>query len=185
MARWPDDSMARWPDDSMARRGLPDGNACYPTWTHVQNPFQYQAGDTMAWSTTRWPVHNDVVRITCQRPEMQRTGCEVGAGMAAQGRFGKQRASVLGGPRRGPMSLAVGETHGNDVPQRIANPEGVEFGLAPVAGFDPFGVDGNLLGGLYPWVSPTANDIVPLRGTWTIASRLSFLGYQGEPGRRQ
>jgi hypothetical protein len=35
--------------------GLPDGNAYYPTWTHVQNPFQYLAGDTMAWSTTSRP----------------------------------------------------------------------------------------------------------------------------------
>ena len=34
-------------------------------------------------------------------------------------------------PRRGPMSLAVGETHGNDAPRRFTNPEGVEFGLAP------------------------------------------------------
>jgi hypothetical protein len=30
-----------------------DGVAYYPTWTNDQNTFQYQAGDTMAWSTTR------------------------------------------------------------------------------------------------------------------------------------
>jgi hypothetical protein len=30
-----------------------DGVAYYPTWTNIQNTFQYQAGDTMAWSTTR------------------------------------------------------------------------------------------------------------------------------------
>jgi hypothetical protein len=30
-----------------------------------------------------------------------------------------------GGPRRGPMSLAVGETHGNDAPRRFTNPGGV------------------------------------------------------------
>jgi hypothetical protein len=35
--------------------GNGDGNAYYPTWTHLQNPFQYQAGDTIAWSTTRRP----------------------------------------------------------------------------------------------------------------------------------
>jgi hypothetical protein len=32
-----------------------DGNAYYPTWTNVQNTFQYKAGDTMAWSPTRRP----------------------------------------------------------------------------------------------------------------------------------
>jgi hypothetical protein len=32
-----------------------DGVAYYPTWTNVQNTFQYQAGDTMAWSSTRRP----------------------------------------------------------------------------------------------------------------------------------
>lgn len=32
-----------------------DGVAYYPTWTSLQKPFQYQAGDTMAWSTTRAP----------------------------------------------------------------------------------------------------------------------------------
>jgi len=56
------------------------------------------------------------------------------------------------------MSLAVGETHGNDEPRRFTNPEGVEFGLAPS-----------------PWVSPTANDVVPLRGTLVI---------QGRPGQQ-
>jgi hypothetical protein len=30
-----------------------DGVAYYPTWTNIQDIFQYQAGDTMAWSTTR------------------------------------------------------------------------------------------------------------------------------------
>jgi len=28
------------------------------------------------------------------------------------------------------MSIAVGETHGNDARHRFTNPEGVEFGLA-------------------------------------------------------
>ena len=37
--------------------------------------------------------------------------------------------AVEGGPRRGPISLAVGETHGIDT--GFTNPEGVEFGLAP------------------------------------------------------
>jgi hypothetical protein len=32
-----------------------------------------------------------------------------------------------GGPRRGPMSLAVGETHRNDVHRRMTNPAGVEY----------------------------------------------------------
>ena len=35
------------------------------------------------------------------------------------------------GPRRGPMSLAVGEIHGTDALRRVTNPEGIKFGLAP------------------------------------------------------
>jgi uncharacterized protein DUF4185 len=35
-----------------ATLGHGDGVAYFPTWTNVQNPFQYQAGDTIAWSTT-------------------------------------------------------------------------------------------------------------------------------------
>ncbi|HEV3220789.1 MAG TPA: DUF4185 domain-containing protein [Candidatus Acidoferrales bacterium] len=35
--------------------GHGDGVAYFPTWTNVQNPFQYLAGDTIAWSPTRRP----------------------------------------------------------------------------------------------------------------------------------
>jgi hypothetical protein len=48
------------------------------------------------------------------------------------------------------MSLAVGETHGNDAPRRFTNPEGVEFGLAPSwyrRGSTPSGSIGNSVGG--------------------------------------
>jgi hypothetical protein len=48
------------------------------------------------------------------------------------------------------MSLAVGDTHGNDAPRRFTNPEGVEFGLAPRwyrRGSTPSGSIGNFVGG--------------------------------------
>ena len=38
-----------------------------------------------------------------------------------------------GGPRRGAMSLAVGETHGNDLSRRFTKPEAVQCGLGSVA----------------------------------------------------
>jgi hypothetical protein len=48
------------------------------------------------------------------------------------------------------MSLAVGDTHGNDAPRRFTNPEGVGFGLAPRwyrRGSTPSGSIGNFVGG--------------------------------------
>jgi hypothetical protein len=44
-----------------------------------------------------WPIHDDVVGVPAQRPETKRTGCEVGAGMAAHGSFGKKGASIEDG----------------------------------------------------------------------------------------
>jgi len=38
-----------------ANVGHGNGNAYFPTWTSVQNTFQYLAGDTMAWSSARRP----------------------------------------------------------------------------------------------------------------------------------
>ena len=80
------------------------------------------------------------------------------------------------------MSLAVGETHGQEPSNKNAiNPEGGEPHLvaalyerrtvvidrrcrtARQARFNPFGV-GESLATSFPWVSPTANDIEPLRG---------------------
>ena len=62
------------------------------------------------------------------------------------------------------MSLAVDETHGND--EGFTNPEGVEFGWARVGreGSDPFR-GREVYSGRCPWVSPTANHVIPLRGT--------------------
>jgi len=66
------------------------------------------------------------------------------------------------------MSLAVGETHGNGVPRRITNPAGVECDCRRVGGENVRLLRGRelyWLEGPDPWFSPTANDIVPLRGT--------------------
>jgi hypothetical protein len=51
-----------------------------------------------------WPVHNGVVGIAGQCPETKRTGCEVGAGMVAQGSFGNSQ-TPLGS--RSPMVLLL------------------------------------------------------------------------------
>ena len=64
------------------------------------------------------------------------------------------------------MSLAVGETHGNDAPEELPARKGLNVvgrrvgreGVRPLRGRQAF-CDRD------PWVSPTANDIVPLRGT--------------------
>ena len=56
--------------------------------------FPVENGDNLKGGR-RWPVHNGVVRITGERPETQRTGGEVGTGMAARGGLGNQRASVI------------------------------------------------------------------------------------------
>jgi len=56
--------------------------------------FPVQNGDNLKWGRL-WPLHNGVVGVAGQRPETQRTGCEVGTGMAAHGRFGNKRASVV------------------------------------------------------------------------------------------
>ena len=70
-------------------------------------------------------------------------------------------------PRRGTISLAVGETHG----QRPSNPNpyrprrGRTFSLS--VGGKPHSTPAGLAehrGSSFPWVSPTANDIGPLRG---------------------
>jgi hypothetical protein len=70
-------------------------------------------------------------------------------------------------PRRGTISLAVGETHG----QRPSNPNpyrprrGRTFSLS--VGGKPHSTPAGLAahrGASFPWVSPTANDIGPLRG---------------------
>jgi hypothetical protein len=67
------------------------------------------------------------------------------------------------------MSLAVGETHGLDITKYLfANPEGVEFGFALSQSWQsstPAGSIGMLWNVPGSRVSPTANVIVPLRGT--------------------
>ena len=56
--------------------------------------FPVENGDDLKGGRLR-PVHNGVVGITSQRPETQRAGCEIGTGMAAHGRLGNRRASVV------------------------------------------------------------------------------------------
>ena len=56
--------------------------------------FPVEDGDNLEGGGL-WPVHNGVVRKTGQRPETQRTGSEVGTGMAAHGGLGNQRASIV------------------------------------------------------------------------------------------
>ena len=63
------------------------------------------------------------------------------------------------------MSLAVGETHGNDAPDKFPTPQGLNFVCRRDKGFDPFGVGNLWVGNAHPRVSPTANDSFPLRGT--------------------
>ncbi len=76
------------------------------------------------------------------------------------------------------MSLAVGETHGIDAPDKFPTPQGLNFVCRRDKLFDPFGV-GNPMGGhADPWVSPTANDSFPLRGTRLRSkSAARFLDY--------
>ncbi len=64
------------------------------------------------------------------------------------------------------MSLAVGETHGNDVPDKFPTPQGLNLVCRRHKGFDPVGV-GNLRVG------------VPIRG---FHPRLMILIPFGEPG---
>ena len=73
-------------------------------------------------------------------------------------------------PRRGSISLAVGETHGyNKVPDRprrgedpCSNPQRE---LSAYTKYQPASGFGKFSAALFPsWVSPTANDIRPLRG---------------------
>ncbi len=63
------------------------------------------------------------------------------------------------------MSLAVGEAHGNDAPGTFSTPQGLNLVCCRDKRFDP-SRDGNPRGWHpHPWVSPAANDSVPLRGT--------------------
>ncbi len=64
------------------------------------------------------------------------------------------------------MSLAVGETHGNDAPDKISTPHGLNLVCRRNKGCDPSGVRNPRGWRPHPWVSPTANDSFPLRGTW-------------------
>ena len=41
-----------------------------------------------------WPIHDDVIGISAQRPQTKGTDCKVGAGMAAHGSFGKKDPSI-------------------------------------------------------------------------------------------
>jgi hypothetical protein len=70
-------------------------------------------------------------------------------------------------PRRGTTSLAVGETHGQGSSNKIAyDREGVKpllYQLGAKPDSTPSGLV-NRRGASFPWVSPTANDIGPLRG---------------------
>ena len=63
------------------------------------------------------------------------------------------------------MSLAVGETHGTNRPEELPTPKGLNRvlrrGREEVRPFQGRGDSGTTV----PWVSPTANDIVPLQGT--------------------
>ena len=71
-------------------------------------PFAVQHGDDLKRRCVG-PINNGVVRIAGRRPEPKRAGCKVGAGMAAQGAFGKKGASrVLGtSARKPPLSSGV------------------------------------------------------------------------------
>ncbi len=63
------------------------------------------------------------------------------------------------------MSLAVGETHGKGAPDKLPTPHGLNAVCHRYKGFDPFGVENPRGWRPDPWVSPTANDSIPLRGT--------------------
>ena len=56
--------------------------------------FAVQHGDDLKRRAVG-PINNGVVGIAGQRPEPKRARCKVGAGMAAQGAFGKKGASVV------------------------------------------------------------------------------------------
>lgn len=42
-----------------------------------------------------WPVHYRIVWISSQRPETEWTACQVWTGVAAQGAFGDESASII------------------------------------------------------------------------------------------
>ena len=65
-----------------------------------------------------------------------------------------QRDINAGRPRRGPMSLAVGETHGNDAPDKFTTPQGLNLVCRRNKRFDPSRV-GNPLGLAFPSVGFT------------------------------
>jgi hypothetical protein len=86
------------------------------------------------------------------------------------------------------MSLAVGETHGKGVSDELPAPRGVECIGPRFDGEEHSTFSGSvtlLLEGPYPWVSPTANDSVPLRGTHECPFECSFVvGGYSEVGDR-
>lgn len=58
-------------------------------------PFPMDNGDNLEGGGV-WPVYDGVVGITGQRPETQRTGCEVRPGAATVGCLGNLHATVVG-----------------------------------------------------------------------------------------